>query len=109
MLLSRVPHLDIALGTYQRPDGQKFILTARLFELPAEYEYWQATYDGEHDQWGHVRFVLTVPKKTSSSVEFARAIVTGSALEQVKKCLNSATDKGRDLAPCFALDGWVLI
>lgn len=109
MLPGKVPHHDIALGTYQRPDGQKFKLTARLFELPAEYEYWQATYDGEHDQWGHMRFVLTVPKKIASSLDFARAIVMGSALDQVNACLNSATEKGRDLAPCFALDGWVLI
>jgi hypothetical protein len=56
-----------------------------------------------------MRFVLTVPKKIASSLDFARAIVAGSALDQVKACLNSATDKGRDLAPCFALDGWVLI
>jgi hypothetical protein len=109
MLLGKVPHHEIALGTYQRADGQKFKLTARLFELPAEYDYWQATYDGEHDQWGHMRFVLTVPKKIASSLDFARAIVAGSALDQVKACLNSATDKGRDLAPCVALDGWVLI
>lgn len=109
MLLGKVPHHDITLGTYQRSDGQQFKLTARLFELPAEYDYWQATYDGEHDQWGHMRFVLTVPKKIALSLDFARAIVTGSALDQVKACLNNATNKGGDLAPYFALDGWVLI
>ena len=109
MLLGMVPHQDIALGTYERADGQKFALMARLYELPAEYDYWQAIYDGNHEQWGHMRFVLTVPKKTASSLDFARAIVTGSALDQVKACLNSATAKGRDLALYPSLDGWVLI
>lgn len=109
MQLGRVPQHDIPLGTYQRADGQTFKLTARLFELPAEYDYWQTTYDAEHNQWGHMRFVLTVPKKIASTLDLARAIVTWSALEQVKSCLNNATDKGRDMAPCFALDGWVLI
>lgn len=109
MQLGKVPQHDISLGTHQRTDGQKFKLTARLFELPAEYDYWQATYDAEHDQWGHMRFVLTVPKKIAANLDFARAIVAGHAHDQVKSCLNSATDKGRDMAPCFALDGWVLI
>ena len=109
MQLGRVPQHDILLGTYRSVDGQQFELTARLFEFPAEYDYWQATYDAEHDHWGHMRFVLTVPKKIASTLDLARAIVAGSALDQVKSCLNNATDKGRDLAPCFALDGWVLI
>ena len=109
MQLERVPQHDIPFGAYQRADGQTFKLTARLFELPAEYDYWQTTYDAEHNPWGHMRFVLTVPKKIASTLDLARAIVAGSALDQVKSCLNNATDKGRDLAPCFASDGWVLI
>ena len=109
MQLGRVPQHDISLGTHQRVDGQKFKLTARLFGLPAEYDYWQAIYDAEHDQWGHMRFVLTVPKKIAVTLDFARAIVIGAALDQVNSCLNTATDNGRDMAPCFALDGWVLI
>ncbi|VWD16874.1 MULTISPECIES: hypothetical protein [Burkholderia] len=109
MLLGRVSQHDISLDAYQRADGQTFKVTAQLFELPAEYDYWQAAYDAEHDQWGHMRFVLTVPKKIAATLDFARAIVSGSAFEQVKSCLNNATDKGRDLAACFALDGWVLI
>jgi hypothetical protein len=109
MQLRQVSQHDISLGIHQRVDGQKFKLAARLFELPAEYDYWQATYDAEHDQWGHMRFVLTVPKKIAATLDFARAIVEGSALEQVKACLGGATDKGRDMSACFALDGWVLI
>lgn len=109
MQLREVPQHDISLGTHQRADGQRFKLTARLFELPAEYDYWQATYDAKHDEWGHLRFVLTVPKKIAATLDFARAIVSGAASEQVKSCLNSATQNGRDLVPCFALDGWVLI
>lgn len=109
MLHGKVPHHDILLGTHERADGQRFELTARLFELPTEYDYWQATYDGKHEQWGHMRFVLTVPKKIAPTLDLARMIVAGSVLEHVKMCLSSATEKGRDLAPCFALDGWVLI
>jgi hypothetical protein len=109
MLHGKVPHHDIGFGSYQRSDGQKFKLTARLFELPSECDYWQATYDVEHDQWGHMRFVLTVPKKIASSVDFARALVTGLALSQVKACLNTASANGRELTPYFAFDGWVLI
>lgn len=52
MQLGRMPHQDLDLGTHQRPDGQRFKVTARLYETPAEYDYWQATYDAEHDQWG---------------------------------------------------------
>jgi len=109
MQLVRAPQHNISLGTYQRKDGQQFKVTARLFELPAEYDYWQATYDAEHPQWGHMRFTLTVPKNIASTVDFARAIVSGSALEQVKYCLNTATDEGRDMNACFGLDGWVLV
>jgi hypothetical protein len=109
MLLSKVHHHDIVLGPYQRADGHRFNLTARLFELPAEYDYWQATYDGEHHQWGHMRFTLTIPKKIAPTLNGARVIVAGTAAEQVKSCLDSATETGRDLAPCFSLDGWVLI
>ena len=71
MLLGKVPHHDITLGSYQRSDGQQFKLSARLFELPAEYEYWQATYDGEHDQWGHMRFVLTVRRSHQAWIALA--------------------------------------
>jgi len=87
--------------------SQKFKLAARLLELPAEYDYWQVTYDAEYDQWGHMRFVLTVPKKIAETLDFARAIVEGVALEQATACLGCATDRGRDMAACFALDGWV--
>lgn len=109
MQLGRVPQHDISFGTYERTDGQMFKLTAQLFELPPEYDYWQATYDAEHAQWGHMRFVLTIPKRIAETLDFARAIVSGTSLEKVKACLNSATNKGRDLAPYFAMDGWVLI
>lgn len=109
MQLEQVPQHDISFGTYRRADGQTFELTARLFEMPVEYDYWMASYDGEHDQWGHMRFVLTIPKKVAATLNFAQAIVSGNALEQVKSCLIGATDKGRDLAPCFSPDGWVLV
>ena len=109
MQLGRMPHQDLDLGTHQRPDGQRFKVTARLYEMPAEYDYWQATYDAEHDQWGHMRFVLTVPKKIAATVDFARVLVGGAVLDQVKSALHGASAKGRDLAPCFAIDGWVLI
>lgn len=109
MQLGRIPHQDLDLGMYQRPDGQRFKVMARLYEMPAEYDYWQATYDAEHDQWAHMRFVLTVPKKIAATVDFARVLVGGAVLDQVKSALKGASAKGRDLAPCFAIDGWVLI
>ena len=109
MQLGRIPHQPLDLGTHQRPDGQRFKVTAQLYEMPAEYDYWSATYDAEHDQWGHMRFVLTIPKKIAATMDLARLLVAGEVLDQVKSNLQGMTDKGRDLAPCFALDGWVLI
>lgn len=109
MQLGRMLHQDLDLGMHQRPDGQQFKVTARLYEMPATYDYWHATYDAEHDQWGHMRFVLTVPKKIAVTVDFAQVLVSGAVLDQVKSALQGASAKGRDLAPCFASDGWVLI
>ncbi|MCG7952663.1 MAG: hypothetical protein N0E56_15805 [Candidatus Thiodiazotropha endolucinida] len=105
----KVKHKDRDLGTYQRPDGQSFKVTAKLYEMPAEYDYWLTTYDAEHEEWGHMRFMLTVPKKIAATIDLAGAIVSGTALDQVKQSLLSATEQGRDMAPCFAHDGWVLI
>lgn len=109
MQLGQIPHIPLDLGTHQRPDGQRFKVTARLYEMPAEYDYWYATYDADHNQWGRMHFVLTLPKKIAATVDLARLLIAGEVLDQVKSDLQGATNKGRDLAPCFALDGWVLI
>ena len=105
----RIPHEDLDLGTYQRPDGQRFKVTVKLYAMPAEYDYWQAAFDAVHDQWGHMRFVLTVPKKIATTENLARTLVGGAVFDQVKSALQGAAANGRDMAPFFAHDGWVLI
>ena len=109
MLLRDMKHHDLQLGTFQRPDGERFQIKARLYEMPAEYDYWQVPFDVHHDQWGNMRFVLTIPKKIASSIELAEVFVSGSALEQVKASLATANEKGRDFSVCFGVNGWTLI
>ena len=34
-----------------RPDGEKFDLTALLYELPASHDYWLVSYRAVHSNW----------------------------------------------------------
>jgi len=109
MSLIDIPQIEIELGTYQRPDGQHFIGRVVLFEFPDGYDYWQAAYDMAHGEWGHMRFVLTIPKSIAASSERAQTIVCGGGLEQVKRALDTVTQAGRPLSVVFAWDGWTLL
>lgn len=105
----RIAHKEIDLESFQRPDGQFFKIDARLYDMPSKYDYWMASYDVEHDQWGHMTFTLTIPKWLSSDLLLAEALLRGDCLAHVKISLSSANQNGRDLAPIFSTDGWILL
>ncbi len=109
MLLRNMPQHKIALGTHKRADGEAFEVSAVLYESPASIDFWQVPIDTQHATWGHMRFVLTIPKKIADTVQLATVLIRGSVFDQVKATLATATASGRDLAPCFSMDGWVLV
>lgn len=100
---------EFDLGTPLRLDGQQFEILAMLYEMPAKYNYWMASYDAAHERWGHMRFALTVPKKIIATASDARTLVRGAVLDQVKSVLQSVSAKGGGLSPHSAAGGWALI
>jgi hypothetical protein len=109
MTLADMPQHDFNLGAYRSRQGQDFQIISRLFEMSPEYDYWLATYDAHHVRWGHMRFSLMLPKKTARNTAEAMTIVTGSAADSVRGCLDVADAGGRPMMPVFSPDGWVLI
>lgn len=106
---ANISHKDLDLGTHQRADGEQFDIRAKLYDMPAKYDYWSASYDAEHKTWGHMRYALSIPKAIAANISLAEHLVRSTVLAQVKSSLDSATQSGRDLSPCFSFDGWVLI
>ncbi len=109
MTLADMPQHDFNLGVYQTPQNQQFQITARLFEMTDQYDYWLVAYDAHHQQW-HTRFSLMIPKTTARNTQQASIITTGTATDQVKAILNqSGAAAGRPLARTISPDGWILI
>ena len=109
MTLADMPQHDFNLGVYQTPQNQQFQITARLFEMTDKYDYWLVAYDAHHQQWGHMRFSLMIPKTTARNTQEASTITTGTATDQVKAILNQSGPAGRPLALTMSPDGWILI
>lgn len=109
MAIADIPYQDIELGGHARADGQRFSISARLYEMPERFDYWHIPIDAHHAEWKHMRFVLVIPKKIAGTSELAKLFLTGLALEQVKACLESANQDGRPLGLWFGVEGWSLI
>jgi hypothetical protein len=92
-----------------RPDGEKFDLTALLYELPASHDYWLVSYRAVHSNWGVMTFTLTIPKGIAPTREFAEAILQGSVDAQVRSMLQGANARGRPLDMVWSNDGWILV
>ena len=62
---------DMQLGTYERSDGERFQITAQLFETPTTFDYWIAVYEVHHEAWERSHYKLNVPKKGDQAGESA--------------------------------------
>lgn len=109
MVLADMPQHDFDLGVYQTPRNEQFRITARLFEMTKEYDYWLVAYDAHHREWGHMRFSLIIPKAIARNTQEASTITTGTATDQVKAILNQSGPTGRPLALTKSANGWILI
>lgn len=107
--MQNTPQHKISLGKFKRSDDEIFDISGVLYESPTTIDYWTVSITAQHANWGLIRFVLTIPKKIAETIQLAAALARGPVFEQIKSSLNSANVDGRDLAPCFSLDGWVLI
>jgi len=94
MMLSKMTSTTFRFGVFKRPDGESFEISARLYECPSEYKYWLTVYDAVHINWKQMNFTLFTPKKIASSIDAAKTIVKGDALEQVKTNLLQAGPAG---------------
>lgn len=100
---------QIGIGHLPHKLGGAFDIAAVFYETTPEYDYWIAVIDGNHSEWGHMRFQATIPKKIAPTAELAIALLTGPIAEQVKSLLTHADANGRPLDVVFARDGWVLV
>lgn len=109
MLLRDMSKMTLKIGQFRRGDGEKFELTAVLYQTPMEYDYWLCVFDAEHTEWGHLRFQAVIPKRIAQTPAFASSLAQGPIVEQVKSSLTTASPSGRDLNVAFSVDGWSLI
>ncbi len=109
MLLRDMKSRDVPLGSLPHREGGTFEMSAKLYETPAEYDYWIAVFDANHSVWGHMRFQAVIPKRIAESVDMAGMLVTGEIQDQVASSLSEANASGRSLAPVFSTDGWTLV
>ena len=109
MLLRDMKSHAIDLGQFARQDREAFRITSLIYETPLNYDYWLATYDAHHQEWGHLRFTLIIPKKIAPSIELAQALVREPVLDEVKAALATATEEGRPMSVTASEDGWSLV
>ena len=100
---------DYNLSVLKRKDGEEFVITARLFELPATHNYWLARFQAVHATWNPIGFVMTIPKSVAATANLAEAMVQGSGLQQVESLLQQATASGRPLTLTESVQGWTLV
>jgi hypothetical protein len=90
MSLAKMKSSTLHFGTFKRPDGETFEISARLYECPSEYDYWLAIFDVLHKNWKTMHITSFIPKADASSVEFAKEFLKGDGLAQVKSKLLQA-------------------
>jgi hypothetical protein len=120
--------------THKRADGEEFVVTAKLYYTPENFDYWLVHFnavhkDNEHkksdrsikepsvssldhataESWGHMRFTAVLPKQVVRDENEVEKIVNSSILEQVQSLLDRTNQNGRPLALVTSLDGWTLI
>ena len=94
MSLAKMKSSTLHFGTFKRPDGGTFEISARLYECPSEYDYWLAIFDVVHKNWKTIHITSFIPKAVASSVELAKVLLKGDGLVQVKSKLLEAGPGG---------------
>ena len=108
-IIRNMPAYDLDFGTFERPDKESFRITCQVHETPPQYDYWLATFDAHHANWGHMRFSVMLPKRLATSDHLANAMLGGEILEQIEADLLRANAGGRDLTVTQSYDGWVIL
>ena len=107
-LLRDMPQHEFDLGSFQRQDGETFSITCRFYATPAQRD-WIAAFDTQHKTWGHLKFVVIIPKNCAPTMSLARILISGDVLNQMKSDLLRVGASGRDVKPTFSSDGRVLV
>jgi hypothetical protein len=94
MSLAKMKALTLHFGTFKRPDGEVFEISARLYECPSEYDYWLAIFDVMHEKWKTLHITSFIPKVDASSIDLAKVFLKGDGLAQVKSKLLQAGAEG---------------
>ena len=94
MSLAKMKSSTLHFGTFKRPDGETFEISARLYECPPEYDYWLGIFDVLHKNWKTTHVTSFIPKAGASSVDLAKAFLKGDGLAQVKSKLLHAGAAG---------------
>jgi hypothetical protein len=102
MLLSKMNSTTFSLGSFKRPDGEIFEISARLYECQPEYDYWLTVYDAAHKDRKQTHFSLFMPKKIAPSTHIAQTILKGEGLDQVKFSLLQAV-RGSNYSKCLTV------
>lgn len=100
---------EFEIGSYQRRDETSFVVTARLYLMPDEYDYWLVPIDAHHKDWGHMRYVALVPKRITKSPDLVIALARRSVFDQLKFALERIDKEGKNIGVYFSPDGWQLI
>jgi hypothetical protein len=92
--LSKMKFSTLHFGKFKRSDEETVEISARLYECPSEYDYWLAIFDVVHKNRKTLHMTSFIPKTVASSVDAAKGMLKGDALEQVKSKLLEAGSGG---------------